>query len=257
MGKKVSIILSFFFVWLNMLAQVKVGQWKDHLSYNSCNTVAKAGDFVYTSNGAGILKYNITDGSIETISKINGLSDIGIQLLRYNPNNGTLLIVYNNANIDVLRGNEIINFSDIKRKTITGKKNINEVTFKNNIAYLACGFGIVVFDTDKLEIKDTYYIGPGGSYLNVYQIELTDTTIFAATALGLYRANTSTLLNNFQNWNVVSGVPPGTYNGVVKFNNKIRANYSPFAANGTLNQDTLYCYDGVSWKKDTIKRPFQ
>lgn len=247
----IAYLLCFIFTGV---AQVKVGEWKDHLSYNSCLTVAKAGDAVYASNGTGIIKYTISDGSTELISKINGLSDIGIQLLRYNPYNDVLLIVYNNANIDVLKNGTFINFSDIKSKTITGKKNINEVIFKNNIAYLSCGFGIVVFDTDKIEIKDTYLIGPGGSYMNVYQLEYTDTTFIAATTAGLYRANTSTLLNNFQNWTLVNGIPAGTYNGVVKYGSKLMANYSPFAASNTTNKDTLYSYDGVTgWQKDNIK----
>lgn len=252
MVKRVLIALLNCVVILSF-SQVKIGEWKDHSSFNSCNSVAKVGDLVYVSNGTGLIKYNTQDNSIEKISKINGLSDIGIQLLRYNSYNNTLLIVYNNANIDVLKDDAFYNFSDIKRKSITGKKNINEVIFKNNIAYLSCGFGIIVFDTDKLEIKDTYYIGPGGSYLNVYQTEYTDSTLIAATSGGLYRANTSTLLNNFQNWSIISTVPPGTYNGIVKYKNKLVANYSPFAANGTQNKDTLYSYSGGVWKKDTIK----
>mgnify|MGYP000091249122 CR=1 FL=1 len=257
MSKKVSVILSLFLACLTGVAQVKIGEWKDHLSYNSCSAVAKAGDVVYASNGNGIIKYTVSDGSTELISKINGLSDIGVTLLRYNPYNNTLLIIYNNANIDVLKDGVFTNFPDIKRKTITGKKNINEVTFKNNIAYLACGFGIVVFDTDKIETKDTYYIGPGGSYINVYQIAYTDSTFIAATTGGLYRANTSTLLNNFQNWTVVSGIPAGAYNGVVKYGNKLMANYSPWALNETPGKDTLYSYDGITgWKKDPIKQPY-
>jgi hypothetical protein len=251
------LILIFLCFAFAGIGQVKVGEWKDHLSYNSCNTVAKAGDAVYASNGTGIIKYNISDGSTELISKINGLSDIGITLIRYNPYNGALLIIYNNANIDILKDGVFTNFSDIKRKTITGKKNINEVTFKNNIAYLSCGFGIIVFDTDKIETKDTYYIGPGGSYINVYQIEYTDSTLIAATTGGLYRANTSTLLNNFQNWSIVSGIPAGTYNGVVKYGNKLVANYSPYTSGNILGRDTLYSYDGITgWQKDLVKQPF-
>jgi hypothetical protein len=254
MKPRTRLILSFLFFAFAGWAQVKVGEWKDHLSFNSCNTVAKAGDVVYVSNGTGIIKYTISDGSTELISKINGLSDIGITLLRYNPYNNTLLIIYNNANIDILKDGVFTNFPDIKRKTITAKKNINEVTFKNNIAYLACGFGIVVFDTDKIETKDTYYIGPGGSYINVYQVAYTDSTFIAATTGGLYKANTSTLLNDFQNWNVISGIPAGTYNGVVKYGNKLMASYSPFAFNSTIDQDTLYSYDGITnWQKDPIK----
>ncbi len=126
MKRNIHIILSFLCLAFLGTAQVKVSEWKDHLSYNSCNTVAKAGDAVYASNGTGIIKYTISDGSTELISKINGLSDIGITLLRYNPYNGALLIVYNNANIDVLKDGVFTNFPDIKRKTITGKKNINE-----------------------------------------------------------------------------------------------------------------------------------
>jgi hypothetical protein len=253
MKTKLLIVVFFVLAAFSGFTQVKVGEWKDHRGFNSTNSVAKVGDVVYASNGTGLLKYTISDGSTEVISKINGLSDIGITLLRYNPYNNTLLIVYNNANIDVLKGDVFTNFSDIKRKTITGKKNINEVTFKNNIAYLACGFGIVVFDTDKIEVKDTYYIGPGGSYLNVYQVETTDSTIIAATTSGLYRANKSTVLNNYQNWSVISSVPFGTYNGVVKYGNKLMANYSPWAASTTQWKDTLYSYDGTFWQKDVMK----
>ncbi len=235
-------------------AQVKPGQWKDHLSYNACNSVAKVGNIVYASNGTGIIKYHPDDGSIERLNKINGLSDIGIKLLRFNPYNNTLLVIYENTNIDVIKNNTIINVSDIYRKTITAKKTVNEVTFKNNLAYLSCGFGIVVFDTDKLEIKDTYYIGPNGTFINVYQVAYTDSTFFAATANGLLKANyISGLLNNFQTWKTVSAIPPGTYNGVVRYTNKIVANYSPYAATGIGNKDTLYEYNGVTWSKSTIK----
>ncbi len=255
MIKKSIIFLVTVSIFLLGHAQVKVGEWKDHLSYNDCNTVAKAGNFVYCSNRTGIIKFNISDNTFERLNKINGLSDIGISLIRYNNYNNTLLIVYDNANIDVIKDNTIINFPDIKLKIITGKKNINEVTFKNNLAYLACGFGIVIFDTDKLEIKDSYIIGPAASYLNVYQVEYTDTTIFAATTIGLLKANLSTLLNNYQNWKLVPNIPVGVYNAVAKYNNKIVANYSQNITFGVPLQDTLYSYSGVSWAKELIK-PF-
>lgn len=248
------IIFAFITGCLCLHAQTKPGEWKDHLSYNTCNTVAKVGNIVYASNGTGIVKYNTEDGSIERLNKINGLTDIGIKLLRYNPYNNTLLIIYDNANIDVIKNNSITNVSDIKSKTITGKKTINEVVFKNNLAYLACGFGIVVFDTDKLEIKDTYYIGPSGTYVNVFQVAYTDSTFFAATPGGLLKANyKSNLLNNFQSWKAVPSIPTGAYNGVVRYTNKIIANYSPYALNGTSNKDTLYEYNGSSWTRCNIK----
>ena len=65
----VLIIASFVFFHLYFKAQVKVGEWKDHLSYNSCNTVAKVGNIIYASNTTGIIKYNKDDGSIERLPR--------------------------------------------------------------------------------------------------------------------------------------------------------------------------------------------
>ena len=57
-----------------LFSQVRIGEWREHLSYNSCNTVAKVGNMVYVSNGTGLLKYNITDNSVERLNKTNGLT---------------------------------------------------------------------------------------------------------------------------------------------------------------------------------------
>ncbi len=66
-----------------------------------------------------------------------------------------------NANIDLVdvANNVINNVPDIKIKPIIGEKKINKILFLNKKAYLSCGFGIVVMDLVKKEIKETYIIG--------------------------------------------------------------------------------------------------
>ncbi len=239
-----------FTQWL-AFSQVKVGQWVDHLSYNNANSVAKVNDIVYESNGSGLAKFNVNDFSIEKYTKIDGLSDVGVQLLRKNDYNNVLLVVYNNTNIDVIKPDgSIANISDIKRKIIQGKKYINEVYFSGNMAYISCGFGIVVFDTDKLEIKDTYYIGNGISNLEVYQTTVNDTAIFAGTLTGVYYGNKTSNLSNFQNWKPLNtGLPSGPFNSIINFDGKIIANYSHFIKTGVGAKDTIYQFDGSSWAK--------
>jgi len=237
------------------LAQVRNGEWKDHLSYRYANSAARVGDYVYVSNGSGLARYKVDDNSMEKLTKIDGLSDIGVKLLRYNENNRTLMVIYNNANIDIIKDDKITNFSDIKRKVVTGNKVINEVYFKNQFAYLACGFGIILFDTDKMEIKDTYYIGPNGANLDVYQVSSNDTCVIAATETGVYYASIGSLLNNFQNWHTVPGLPNGPYNGVVKYNSMLLVNYSEKLKSGQGVKDTMYQFDGVSWSKFTQRIP--
>ena len=81
------------------------------------------------------------------------------------------------------------------------KKTINNVTFNGNLAYLSCGFGIVVFDLNKLEVRDTYFISSGSIGTEVFQSAVNDSLIYAATVKGLYKINYKLKSpNNFNNW---------------------------------------------------------
>lgn len=245
-------------VWLLLseisFSQVKVGQWVDHLSYNNANGVAKVGDLVYVSNGSGLATYNVSDNEVKKLTKIEGLSDVGVFLLRRNPSNDNLLVIYNNTNIDVIKPDgAIINVSDIKRKIITGNKTINDVYFSGSLAYLSCGFGIVVFDTDKLEIKDTYYLGNGITNIEVYQVAKNDSAFFAATPQGIFYGNKNKNLSNFQNWLPLNtGLPSGPYNSIVNFNGVIITNYSEKLKSNNSLRDTLYNYTSSGWVKYSI-----
>lgn len=249
------IFLSIFcFAFFSLLAQTGPRSWQDHLSLNNCNTIAKFNNKIYASNYNGIVKIDEDDFSSEKLNKINGLHDVGIRLLRANPSNNKLLVIYDNCNIDVINSDdEIKNYSEIKSKVLSGKKIINEVTFKGQFAYLASGIGIIVFDTEKLEVKETFIIGPNGTNLEVYQIALNDSLIFAATPNGLYRANYKTkILNNYSNWVLVpsGNIPAGPVSGVINVGGKIVAAYSPWKANAMdVQKDTLYVLANNSWSK--------
>ncbi len=236
----------------------RIGEWKDLLGFYSCNSVAHSNDYstIYVSNRNSIAAYNKTTQEIESIyNKTTGLSDVGIKILRCSPLNNKLLVCYDNGNIDVLDNKQIYNVSDIKNSSIQGSKKINEITFVGKWAYIACGFGIILFDTDKLEIKETYFIGKNNTFMNVYQVAFDDSLIYAATDSSVYKANKNSILNDFRNWKPIPGnsIPKGTYSGVVNMNGKIYAAYSPFTRN-TANwmQDTLYQFDASGWHKSTF-----
>lgn len=254
MQSKKSFLFLFIFLSLVSFSQVKVGQWLDHLSYDYANSVSKVGNKVYVSNGSGLVTYNDGDNSIEKLTKIDGLSDIGVKFLRKNDYNDNLLVIYENTNIDVINpSGKIFNISDIKRKIITGKKIINEIYFNGKYAYISCGFGIIVFDTDKLEIKDTYYLGTAIANLEIYQVTSNDTAVFAATPTGMYYGSKSSNLSYYQNWKSLNiGIASGPYNSIVNFNGKIITNYSEFLKSGTSFKDTLYEYTSSGWLKYSI-----
>ncbi len=259
MQYKKHLLLLFIFIGFLSFSQVKVGQWLDHLSYDYANSVAKVGPKVYVSNGAGLATYNEGDNSVEKLTKIQGLSDVGISLLRKNEHNDVLLVIYANTNIDViLPNNDIVNVSDIKRKIIPGKKFINEVYFNGDLAYISCGFGIVVFDTKKLEIKDTYYLGNSSTNLEVYEVTRNDSAIFAATPAGIYYGNINANLSFYQNWKSLNvGIAAGPYNSIVNFSGKIIANYSERLKSNVSMKDTLYELTPGGWVKYSLNVNYQ
>ena len=134
---------------------IPVGQWRDHLPFSNLISLARSTGRVWAASSYGIFWLDTEDNSINKLTKVNGLSDIGISRIAWNDQQGVLLVAYNNANLDIINGNSIINLPDIKNKQIQGDKSIYNIYFKNQFAYLSCGFGVVVVDLQKVEIVDT------------------------------------------------------------------------------------------------------
>ncbi|MEI6123797.1 MAG: two-component regulator propeller domain-containing protein [Bacteroidota bacterium] len=241
-------LIAFQFFSIAFAQDIGIGEWRDHLAYKYCIAVDYAGPKVYCATPYSIFYYNIDDNSVNRQSKVNGLSDVNINTIRYSEQFKMLIIAYTNANIDLLMEDGIINISDIKRKPIYGNKVINNITFYGNYAYLSCGFGIVVIDLVKKEIKDTYYIGPGGNPIDVLDLTCDGNKFYAATDNGIYVANLNgSNLANYANWTKDMVLPnaDAKYNCIVAFKNKIFTNLQVAA----FNQDTVFVFDGTEWKK--------
>jgi len=59
-------------------AQPAVGEWTDYQSYASAKNVVDTGGKIYCVTEGGLFSFNKTDNSIQNMSGINGLSDVGI-----------------------------------------------------------------------------------------------------------------------------------------------------------------------------------
>ena len=184
-----SIILVMGLATNTVSAQLAIGDWETHLSYNEAKQVADGIDRIYCGTKNGLFYYHKNDHTIQIITRVEGLSDLEINSINFSRDQNTLLIGYANANIDIIEGTDIHNIPDIKREQITGNKTIHNILFINEYAYLSCGFGIVVINLQKKEIKDTYYIGENGSMINVYDMAFDGTWLYAATDNGIYQAD--------------------------------------------------------------------
>ena len=180
---------------------VGIGNWKDYQSYNSASYIAEADNRIYCVTSGGLFYIDKEDNTINRMSKVTGLSDIDVKQVAYSEELKVTVITYENCNIDLIKNNQIINISDIKRKEITGLKLINNITLREEIAYLSCTFGLVLVDLKKEEIKDTYKIGEGGNFVGINDCYIDDTCIFVGTSDGAYFADkNSNSLFDFNSW---------------------------------------------------------
>jgi ligand-binding sensor domain-containing protein len=244
------LIFTFFFILLllQVKSQVNVGAWRDHLPYHTCRKVVKIGTKVYCSTDHNIFTYNTKDNSLQKLSRITGLSDMEIANMEYNSEKDILLIAYNNGNIDLIKKQSILNIQNIYKQSFPGSKKANHIFFRRNFAYISYSFGIVVFDLDRNEIKDTYVVGENGSTYEILSLVSNDNNFYAATTKGIFKADINDpFLVNYARWHRDLSIPnnSGAFNTLGVFNNRIIANYS----GGTGKNDTLYYLDNNIWKK--------
>jgi ligand-binding sensor domain-containing protein len=231
----------------NLPAQpIPVGSWRVHLPYSRAISVAASRDEVYCMTANSLFRYNKRDFSTVPLSKNTGLSDAGYSVVAYHQPTKTFIVAYNNANLDLIRDNEVYNMPDIKRQLLPIDKTIHKITFRGDDAWLSCGFGIVVLNMKKREFRQTCQIGPGGSYIDIFDIKFFKDSVYAATKTGIYRASMSDYLPDFNNWKKWMDVPyPDTACNTLDFFNGM-----PFIhfMSETGLKDTIFYRENDIWK---------
>lgn len=170
-------------------------RWRTHLASYNTTAVAEAENDVYAMADGTIYSYGKNDNNVKMYTKLNGLSDSDVRLIRYNMAVHMLMVVYSNGNIDLMSRDGMYNLPYLKNAGNIQDKTPNEINFVGDRAYLSTHFGIVVIDLKKKEVSETYKLG-----MKVYSSCLHGETIYASTERGLYSASTKDNLMDFNNW---------------------------------------------------------
>lgn len=252
MRNRLTLLIFSLAFWLSftMYGQTRLGQWRTHLPYNYCKLAESGGDRVFASSTGGLFTYNLSDNSVELLSKIDGLSDNGVSAMRWSDNLETMILAYQSSNIDIIRDGLIVNLPDIMNKQIQGDKSIYDIFYHGTDAFLSTGFGIVVLNLEKDEIRDTYFIGNQGEALKVNQITVDDTYIYAATDQGIRRGELDDpFLIDYNSWEIITDIPNamGAFSAIAYFADALFAAYLDPAG----EQDIVYLNTGSGWNNYT------
>ena len=225
-------------------AQIALGEWREHFPYREAVS-ADAGDGnIYVATDAAMFAYTPTSGEIDRLTKANALSDLGIRTVRWSVPVRVLVVGYENGNLDIIGNGRTVNLSDIKRSNILGDKSIYSIETEGELAYVCTGFGIVVIDLVRTEVRDTWFIGPNGAQLQVNDLVFQQDSIYAVTESGIYTAyRNAPNLAAFDSWHKRLDInnANGPFTEVERFGTGLLVNYRN---NADPSADTLYQWDG-------------
>ena len=245
--KKLLLIFFIFQANLFFAQEGSIGSWRDHLPYSDAVSVTEANGVIYCATNSALFTYDKADFSIERLNIVNGLSDVGLSKVKFNAFNSKIVVAYTNGNIDIIDADKsITNLPAIKTTSVSGSKVIHHIYFQGNLAYLSTGFGIVVLNTEKIEIVETYFFGPLGSSIVTNGIAIDAVNIYAATDQGVfYASKNSANLIDFNAWTLLPELGTQNYSSIVLFSGRLFASLD--LPNDT--SDTLYYNDGGVWQK--------
>ena len=190
------VLISFLFVLLLAL-EVKASDdnWTLYPSYHNATYCQVMGGKVYVLASGALYSYDKSDNEVRRYDKITTLSDINIAHIRYSSFINALVVVYSNANIDILYDDgAVYNISDFRNKQLPDKT-INNVDIQGSTAYLSTSFGVVVLDLENMEFDNTFNTG-----LNTTCTYLFKDRLYTATQSGLYYCETGKNMLDNGNW---------------------------------------------------------
>lgn len=213
--KKILLIITLTLVsFSNMFSQIAVGEWTAFQSFLNATNVETSGNITYCLNDKNLYSFNSDDNSVYYYNKTNLLNDVKIASIKYADAFSTLIIAYENGNIDFLiKDEETYNIPYLKDTDKIGSKQVNDIFIKDKYAYISGDFGICILDIEKKEVKNTYIFET-----SIASCGMSGNTMFAASKDGLYTGNTDKNLLDPNNWLKANA---NIYNYIISFDNKV------------------------------------
>lgn len=201
------LFLSFFF---KSYGQDFSTLWQAHYSYNNIVDVVEGQNKIYAAAQNAVFEYDVLSEEINTITTVEGLSGEEISTIYYSELFQYLIIGYETGLIEIYSevDESVLTVVDIldKDNIAPTNKRINHFYEHEGLIYISTDFGISVYDLERLEFGDTYFLGNGGAQIIVKQTTVLNNTIYAAcrNANGIKIADLDNPnLVDFQQWSQI------------------------------------------------------
>lgn len=197
-------------------SDIRIGEWKSYLPHNNVQLVEQSSDKIIYATEQSIFTLDKLDGSIEYLSKVEGLTETGIRQMEYSDINELLIIAYENSVIDLISSDEVFPVFDLFNNRNFVDRRINDLFVQDGEwLYLATGFGLVQYNLIDREFGFTLDTGQA-----VNAVHGNSSYLVIATAGGAYLLDyeNSVFPNAFSSWQKLeAGLPEDYPAGDIRF----------------------------------------
>ena len=223
--KKIIIYICLLIKCTMTYAQVP-NTWNEFFSFRNVLQLESIDDNVFALSSNGIFIYNTSTQEIQKITKLNGLSTVGLTCMAFCDSTSSFLIGYGDGTLDILEypSLKVQAIPTIANKSIYGSKKINAIVMKNDTAVMATEFGVLTFSMSTKNFISTTVLSDDGSYVAAKSITMDQQTVYASTTKGIFSTNLSkSNISDFSSWSKLTKIPyeNDTINHIVAFNGTI------------------------------------
>lgn len=202
--KKILLVICFLFSMLHMAVADNFdhSRWRMYLAYHDVTAVASSGHTLYGLYNGNLLSYDLDDATVRFIEKSDGLSEKGIRFMDYSEENGCLVLLYDNNNVDFLYDDgTVVNLPQIKNYT-DGDVHPTGMTLNQKWAAISTEEGVIVLNIPSNEVKGYYRLGK-----DVRKAAVSGNEVYALIGDDLYRCNMHGNIYDFSMWIKVTELP--------------------------------------------------
>lgn len=242
--KKLFLILSLI-SWIPVWAEdetepVDYGamfNWETYYSYYHTTDILKTSNLVFCLSDGALFSLDIDTKEVARWTKKEGLHGGKIQFMSYSKDLDKVLLVYENNMLDVIDKNGNIEPIRDLYQTTAKAISIQCCFVHKKTAYLGTNFGIIAINLSKLEVADTYYIGPDAQDVSISNLAVANDSLFAQSQDVLYKASLTSNLLSYTVWNT-EPLGTGTWSNLTPYQEQLWA----------LNDTNIFVRENGLWE---------
>jgi len=182
-------------------AQIATGTWRDHPNFTRCVDVAVSADRALALVAVETAVFVLTldeqgrpTGEMQQFGKAEGLSRADISTVMLAEETGWAIVAYTEGTFDLVRIDvdgalgDVVPVTDLSEADLLGSKEPHRLVVDGDRLMLCTDIGVVEYDLDALEVRDTWKLESEGVPLGVRSVARSGGHWWAATGSGLWSA---------------------------------------------------------------------